>query len=735
MTSKQSLSERVQAVLSKAKASLVRASQNIQQKLFNAQLWLISFKAKMLPPKSPAEEMNFLRSQRETIGDVLATKPEWRTSRFPPELYPKDAQTLDAMVDLKKAMNPQTLAKYTTEEMSSRLLVKPAPKQVEATTSHFESYYSNLGELRSNEIPTERLNGIWDQVSRLDLRNPGALPRQRNAATKELAELFRSTDSKELEAQYRVEIDHFLENALPRDRQVLREKLLTPDYLDKDPLRLESELDQFMRARAAQTSETKGEILDTLIPTPENTLARVRSGKPVKDQFVRFMIAKRFENVLNDAEKDVLSKLQVNFAEKITASKLDKPDVLASQLKLYFSSSHGDNVLWREKMFSQYYGLYDSPSQVYEKLTGSTAEAVSALRTAIDKNSEQLRQAISPADWEKIKASNQPDLIRTTLAQARLQAEQSKQTKNAAIISAFQAKVAPKFDGDLVEELYRKKAISEAFRNGLREADGKPDVVNPIGTKEQFTKDLMKNLQSNLLAKLGDNVDSDAARLRAARALSQPYVNRMDILARREFLSRRAFTEPNQFQFGKALDTFDQSNIDGLLAKPMDSDLLAKSALEARVLSDYASSSNQMSQLCTALKLKLDPKAEQLVNPYGVVSRMPNWDDRLMALRDNPLKLGKDDRLVGTAFEDLGNQERQQLNDLAKLVYENRQQLDSSFQRANELRPIVEKFEQDLSPLVSTYNNAMRPLVYELRPPRVAPNLDSQGGLRVTSAG
>ncbi|KAA1119689.1 hypothetical protein PGT21_031892 [Puccinia graminis f. sp. tritici] len=253
-----------------------------------------------------------------------------------------------------------------------------------------------------------------------------------------------------------------------------------------------------------------------------------------------------------------------------------------------------------------------------------------------------------------------------------------------------------------IEYLFQKGIIDSSIHSKWIPVDKitRKDFLESLGTREDFTKILLAKFKKDLLNQIENpqemknqitNIEKKASQL-----LAKSYLEKIDNKAKSFYLTKDAFLKANSMIFDKALNAYKLEAVKEMILKP-DPQELAKAYVEAcapeKVTTKHEGFKfpyqHFIDEFLSQIKI---PQSIDPVSRGGIFNELENFDPRLSEIYRRPLVDG-DMRLKDTPFEGLTADSRINLNNAAKMIYENWDTLNKALEERDQIPKIIKQME------------------------------------------
>ncbi|PLW38271.1 hypothetical protein PCANC_14894 [Puccinia coronata f. sp. avenae] len=418
---------------------------------------------------------------------------------------------------------------------------------------------------------------------------------------------------------------------------------------------------RFTKARAIQLTNEAPEETHLSISSntaPEDIVRTLPKDLNLEEETQRFMELTGFGKILKDIRPqvaDYISILVDNQLVDIFPTTVDLEPGFASVLR----STKEEDLAWHERLFTRISPIGMSPSEIFEKLQ-QVPDSRSEIHSTLD---ESPQSAASPATE-----------IRPTLnhASSSTHEDPSLLTNGNQINHPF------------IDELFKNKLIESTTRRKLHEAGkiSKQEFVKSLGSEEEFKRGLLKKHGEDLIEYLiADESQQIFNVRRAVKSLTQSYLDELDQKAKSIYLTREAFLKPNANNMVEAWMIYDQEAIKHFIQTPSKNTNAIKAYVEAHF------------PMTDMDKFLMEIRIPRVRNNEGFRDYLEGFDEKLFELYDNPLK-NEDERLKGTSFENMSEEERTRLNTIVHIIYIYQDELKAKIAQIQSLKRNIQQAEE-----------------------------------------
>ncbi|WAQ81377.1 hypothetical protein PtA15_1A718 [Puccinia triticina] len=679
-------------IVNKSKLTLKKYFKRIQKNLYQVLAWfnVAGYKIRMrfLRPATP-EELQRYTEVRDQLSGLLATHQALKLN---------DKEVLDA----------NTLAKRLDKKLSPPVNPYKSPP----AKSEYKDYLARLESRYKLDYDLEDLRQRWtSQPIKLSQGLTSAEGVTENRLNIALSNLNRQNYLAEYDKRCRNVIQD-LQPQLTQWQEQPKGYFPSTDslqyfpsfYHDRNPRQPYWGKKFFVQARTAQLQLAQGaEFPLSPVKTPLTPLGELLrdtpSSIPLEELLHDWTIAEGFGAML-DSVSQAARTLLVNELQEPLSVALNKPLELEPFLKSIFASTSKEDIAWREKLFQDFYGSSATPSMLFEQLKGIPDEQV-RLRSAFE-NHSGLLAFLDKADRKSLEqASSDPAKLAEALTWIESRSEAG--SKVSEELQDFRNEaLKPDYDVErpFVENLHKQGIIDQSTRQQLNPPGGlsRQKFLNALGTKEDFTRQLMTNLENDLLKTLAPSEGNPPGTVaRTTEHLAQLHVEKLHKQAESEYFKPGLFQNPPKYEFLPALRVFDPQEVRKLAKLSDHKEMLFKAYIQARLPHfelPKVQYKSEMDKFLSQIKIP-QPGAHPAArtDKRSVLHSLPNFDERLSVFYLEPLKAA-DARLDGTPYARLTDKSRRQLNALASEAYLRRHQLDQTPQLRLQWSADIAQFEK-----------------------------------------
>ncbi|KNZ57943.1 hypothetical protein VP01_2036g4 [Puccinia sorghi] len=571
----------------------------------------------------------------------------------------------------------------------AELMKKKIPPKFVGKTPEPQPYEEYLNVLNDYNRASQTVRKAWMALATIDIEGTAGEAK----VVEELGTVLANVDPKMM-SKFQSE-SQAAANGIERTKYPLPQK--PASYL-KDFKNKNYQYSSFPRARAIQLNEDIPKVpVDSDFSTVEEVIHALPPDLDLTTELYRYSLIKDFEDILLDNVRPNAEKILQTAAKQQIEESLKTPSLLEKSINSYISKLGEDDYV-------RFFG--EPPASVYTKLAKSATPKEKILHAL-----ENYENLLHEADYNKLREASTSSDPRINFKRALNLIKQAQERQEPKLDSYI--KILKEFEGQALnqrgtnypylDELFHRHMIDDATYAKLNSPEMNPTAFHDVlGTRPQFTKTLMdqfrKRLEAESLEQVAQNNLPDAA----ITHLTHSYFEQLDSQAKKFYLTTNAFTKPNSMKFGEAIRVYDESSLRKLHSLPPDSDLVAKSLVEAHL--PEAPPADELEVFLNEVHLTgHSPRNYEVDHPILKDNQFPSIDFRLREFFEKPL-LKDDARLIGTRYAHMSDAARQSLNAAANALFQDYEKLIEAAKSGDNLKKKIAVLEgqlrEDIPPML-----------------------------------
>lgn len=518
-----------------------------------------------------------------------------------------------------------------------------------------------------------------------------------------------------------------------------------------DNYELSVDLNNFARAQAIQLKKLYQQGNPAAL-TAESLFHALPPDSNLMEDLYRYLMLKAFQNFLEGVRPFIIKFMSEHIEEKLALTFPMGSDLGPGLARLF---ENGSNHMWRqnvfEHMFSKFYQIQESPSELFTKLSlppTSQEQILHALNVEMGSLSFLSKQHLEDLRQNsriRLKFKKKLDELKSRIQQNQENLDPPRIPKRAKAFpmfsifaqridqlkSLFKKRNGSRVERDknqnpapssedkldalqrlenlalnsnliqvnygLIEKLFGEQIIDFDTRERLSSAKemSREAFLRVLGTKEEFHRILKINFEKNLLERAANPITKPIELvIDTAKRLTLDRLDLVDKEAEGIYLAPDAFLKSSSFKFVRALKIYNPEYITLIMDLTLRPETMLKAYIEAYASNSKFGFRSPMDEFLSQLKIPQDvPKTEQ----SGITRILFGFDERLSAIYHRALEKN-DERLRGTPFEHKFESFRGHFNALVNYIHSHRDQLDTSLETVITLNKELREVENTLAP-------------------------------------